>query len=391
MKKLFRLPLYLALMAVTMLGFASCSDDEVEEVDDEKEKVFSGIVSQYVNKTVVGTYKSLADETIALYDALVELKAERTNENVQAAIDSWIKTRDYWELSEAFLFGPASDFGIDPHIDTWPLAKDELLNELKNDAHIESMDAEDGDEWVANYLGYGLLGFHGIEYILFEEGKAKDVSKITDKEMIYAVAVAGDLRNQCFRLEASWAGIENVTKEKKDKLEALEMSTTVNGKISYGQDMRNSGKAGSTRVSMLEACEDIIEGCITIADEVGAMKIGQPYKGEDINYIESPYSYNSKVDFEGNIISIRNAYLGGPGDPTALLAQEVPSVGLYIQEVDPALHKRLMDAMDDAILKIRAIPYPFAKNYASAEAGKAMDACNGLVNILEDAKRALNK
>lgn len=392
MKKLFRLPLYVALIATPILGFISCSDDEVEGTDEEKEQVLSAAVSQYVNNTVIGTYKSLADETISLYDALVALKENKTNENVQLAADKWIETRDYWELSEAFLFGPASDFGIDPHIDTWPLAKDELLAELKNEAHIASMSAEDGDEWVANYLGYGLLGFHGIEYILFEEGKAKDVKKITEEQLIYAVAVAGDLRNQCFRLEASWAGIENVTAEKREKLESLDVSTTVNGsKYSYGQDMLNAGKAGSTKTSITDACETIIEGCITIADEVGAMKIGQPYKGEDVNYIESPYSYNSKIDFEGNIISIRNAYLGGPADPAALLSGETPSVGLYIKQVDPELDTKIRNAIDNAITKIKAIPYPFAKNFSSTQAGAAMDACNDLADILGDAKKALNK
>ncbi|MFV0420366.1 MAG: imelysin family protein [Dysgonomonas sp.] len=392
MKKLFRLPLYMALIAVSMLVFTSCSDDETEGTDEAKEQALSAAVSQYVNNTVIGTYKSLADETILLYDALVVLKGNKTDVNVRIATERWIEARNYWELSEAFLFGPASDFGIDPHIDTWPLAINELKAELENASHISSMNQEDGDEWVANYLGFGLLGFHGIEYILFENGAAKSANKISDKELIYAVAVAGDLRNQCFRLEASWAGIENVADDKREKLESLELGTTVNGgKYSYGQDMLNAGKAGSTKASVVDACEDIIEGCITIADEVGAMKIGQPYKGDDENYIESPYSDNSKVDFEGNIISIRNAYLGGPSNPAALLVGEVPSVGLYIKQVDPALDTRIRNAIDNAIAKIKAIPGSFTTNYSSDEAGAAMDACNELAEILGDAKKALNK
>jgi len=171
MKKFLKFPLLAILSLAITVGFASCSDDDNNGgTDSEKNEKLTAILKQYVNNTVITTYKSLADETIGLYDALVALKENKTNANVQIAIDKWIKTRDYWELSEAFLFGPASDFGIDPHIDTWPLAKDELLAELANDAHIASMAREDGDEWVASYLGAGLLGFHGIEYILFEEG-----------------------------------------------------------------------------------------------------------------------------------------------------------------------------------------------------------------------------
>jgi hypothetical protein len=384
MSKLIR---FLLCAAFLLPVLSSCNDDNVLDTDEAKEKTFSTIVEQYLNHTVIVTYRSLADESIELYNALVALKQAKTNTNVQTAAEKWIKARDYWELSEAFLFGPASDFGIDPHIDTWPLAKDELITELANNEHITSMAAEDGDEWVFNYLGSALLGFHGIEYILFENGQPKDVGKITDKELIYAVAVAGDLRNQCFRLEASWAGLDNVTSEKKEKLESLELSVTVSGgKYSYGQDMMNAGKAGSTKISFADACETIIEGCITIADEVGAMKIGAPYTGEDVNYIESPYSYNSKVDFIGNIKSIENAYLGG-----ADTSKRGASLSDFIKTVDSGLDTQIKNAMTDAIAKIEAIPYPFAQNFTSAQAGEAMEACNDLAEILGEAKKALNK
>jgi hypothetical protein len=367
--------------------FTSCDDDNGSDIDEAKEKTFATIVEQYVNYTIIPTYKSLADESIDLYDALVALKENKTNENVQIATDKWIKARDYWELSEAFLFGPASDFGIDPHIDTWPLAKDELLTALSNDEQIASMSGEDGDVLAGELLGRSLLGFHGIEYILFEDGQPKDVSKIVDKELIYAVAVAGDLRNKCFWLEASWAGIDNVTAKKQEKLEELEVQLTVNnGRYSYGDDMLNAGKAGSTKISYADACETIIEGCITIADEVGAIKIGNPHTGEDVNYIESPYSYNSKVDFIGNIKSIENAYLGG-ADAT----KRGTSLSDYIKTVDSGLDTQIKSAINNAIAKIEAIPSPFATHFTSEEAGEAMEACLELADILVEAKRALNK
>jgi hypothetical protein len=387
MNKFFLFTLYAVSILLILPVFISCDDNNGLDTDEAKEKMFSTIVEQYVNHTVVPTYKSLADEAVDLYDALVVLKENKTNNNVQAVTEKWIKARDYWELSEAFLFGPASDFGIDPHIDTWPLARDELIAELANNDHITRMSTESGDEWVSGCLGFALLGFHGIEYILFENGQPKDISKIAYKELIYAVAVAGDLRNQCFRLEASWAGIDNVTEDKRAKLEALEMSVTVSsGRYSYGQDMLNAGKAGSTKTSYADACETILEGCITIADEVGAIKIGNPYTGADINYIESPYSYNSKVDFIGNIKSIENVYLGG-----ADAGKRGASLSDYIKSVDSNLDSQIKNAINNAIAKIDAIPYPFAENFTSSQAGEAMNACNDLANILSEAKRALNK
>ena len=55
----------------------------------------------------------------------------------------------------------------------------------------------------------------------------------------------------------------------------------------------------------------MITGCNTIADEVASQKIGMVYTGGDPNYVESPYSYKSIVDFEDNMISIRNVWNGG--------------------------------------------------------------------------------
>ena len=387
MKKLFRMPLYAVFAIALTFSTTSCSDSDNDgSIDEEKEELLSQAIPQYVNNTVVATYKSLADETIVLYDALVVLKGNKSTTNVKAAVDAWIKARDYWEKSEAFLYGAASDFGIDPHIDTWPLAIDELQTVLKNETQINSMNSENGDSWAGEFLGNGLLGFHAIEYILFENGSAKSYDKITDKDLIYAVAVAGDLRNQCFRLEASWAGIDNVSDVKKAKLEDLEMVVTMNNRNSYGTNMLNAGKAGSTYITTVDACEAIIEGCITISDEVGTMKIGKPHTNEDVNYIESPYSDNSKVDFIGNIESIRNAYLGG-----ANASKRGASVSDYIKKINPTLDTQVKNAIDNTIAKINAIPDPFVETYASSQAGEAMDACDELTKILQKVKSALNE
>jgi predicted lipoprotein len=388
MKKAVDFSFYWIAVLLGTLVFVACSEDDNEDNElAEKEAQLALVVKQYVNETVISTYKSLADEAIVLYGTLVNLKENKTNENVRVAGESWKKTRDYWEKSEAFLYGAASDFSIDPHIDTWPLALDEFVSVLNNTSFITSMANEEGDAWVAEYLGSGLLGFHGIEYILFENGNPKDISKISDKELIYVVAVAGDLRNQCFRLEASWASIENVTAEKREKLEELELSTTVRGgRLSYGEDMLQAGKAGSTRATVTEAAVDIVEGCITIVDEVGAMKIGKPHTGEDPNYIESPYSQNSVVDFIGNIISVQNAYLGG-ADKTKRGA----SLSDYIKKINSGLDANLQAAMENTIAKIDAIREPFTESYTSTAAAEAINACNELLELMESARMELLK
>ena len=374
-----------AFVAMIVLGTVSCSDSE-DNTGNENQEILEKAVPQYVNNVVITTYKSLADETIDLYEALVALKAGKTDANVRKAADEWIATRKYWELSEAFLFGAAADFGIDPHIDTWPLDIAALTSLLNNSDYLASMDSEDGPAWAGEKLGPSLLGFHGIEYILYANGNIKSADKITNNELIYAVAVAGDLRNQCIRLEAAWAGLANVSTDKQDLIEEFQLGVTMGNKSYYGADMINAGNAGSTYRTILDANEAIIEGCITIADEVATMKIGKPNTGVDPNYLESPYSYNSKVDFIDNIKSIQNAYLGGVDANNRGV-----SVSDYIKVIDPVLNTKVVDAITNAIAKIEAIPYPFDTNYTTVQAEAAMNACNELADVLTEAKVALRK
>ncbi len=223
MKNLFGSYLSIALVSACML--TACEKDQ--DIDsDEKEKTLAIVVEQYVNKTVIPTYKSLADESLILYATIETFKEEKTDANLKKVTDQWIKTREYWELSEAFLFGPVADFGIDPHIDTWPLDETAFLRLINNQGDIASMDSEDGDIWVDEHLGNALLGFHGIEFIFFKDGKVKLANDVKDNELIYALAISGDLRNQCVRLEAAWAGYDKVSKEKQELIDDRELVIT---------------------------------------------------------------------------------------------------------------------------------------------------------------------
>lgn len=387
MKKIFKFPLYMALGAMAVFNFAACNDDdpEVGTQTTEKDKAFEAITAQFVNGTVIPTYEALADHTEDLVEKLAALKAEKTDAKVQAAADIFLEARAQWELSEAFLFGAAADFGIDPHIDTWPLDLSSLMDELSNKKHIEAMAAEDGDVWAGAKLGQDLLGFHGIEYILFKEGKPKPAAEITDDELIYSVAVAGDLRNNCYRLQASWAGEDATPAERYAKVtEELEQPVTI-GNYSYGENMMKAGEAGSTYNTPTAAAQAIIDGCKTIADEVGSQKIGAAHTGADKNYIESPYSYNSITDFYDNIRSIENAYMGG------IEGKRGSSLHDYLASVNASLDKQVTDAISNALAKIKAMKAPFVLNYTDASCQDAMEACKALDDILTQAKAELAK
>lgn len=386
MKDGLKFPLYAAFCFTMTWSIVSCEDDN-SGVDDgltPKEQTLQKAAGDFVDKTVLPVYSELADAGIELFDACETMQTafeagNLTTEMVRAAGQKWKDARKYWELSEAFLYGAAGDYNIDPHIDSWPLNGAELQALLNDPVRMGKMD----DDYAGNYLGYGLLGFHALEYMLFEDGGARALNKYTSEELVYTVAVAGDLRNQCVRLEASWAGLDHVTSAKKTILADAELDPS----FDYGASMKNAGEAGSKYKNYLEAAQEIVEGCITIADEVGNQKIGRPANGSaeaDKNYIESPYSHNSLTDFEDNIVSIRNAYTGtNSGDA---------SVSAFIKSVAPETDTKVREAIDAAIASIRAIPAPFVSNAGSGQSRAAVTACGTtLVEALEEAQQALLK
>ena len=321
----------------------------------------------------------MADAAIELYDLCETIQQKHaagtlTTADVTAAGNAWKKSRKNWELSEAFLFGPATNHNIDPHIDSWPLdraAMDDLLRDIRA-----------GKAWnIDNNGGYGLLGFHSIEYVLFELSSDENSSlphstDYTPEELVYLVTVAEDLRNQCVCLEACWAGTDNISTEKQAILEDADLDYGED----YGWEMKNARQAGSRFKTFQAVAEEIISGCNTIADEVGNTKIGRPHQGssdEDKNYIESPYSLNSIEDFADNIISIRNSYCGSiAGDA---------SISDYVKSVNPDLDAKMIKAIDDAITAIRAIPEPFTKTATGSEAENAVKVVGtDLVKVIDE-------
>lgn len=163
-------PFLIAAFVAAGSIFTSCSDDNNDGlVVDElsvKEQSLKNAAECYIDNTVLPTYGAMADAAIELYDLCETIQQKHaagtlTTADVTAAGNAWKKSRKNWELSEAFLFGPATNHNIDPHIDSWPLdraAMDDLLRDIRA-----------GKAWnIDNNGGYGLLGFHSIEYVLFE-------------------------------------------------------------------------------------------------------------------------------------------------------------------------------------------------------------------------------
>ena len=390
MNKLFSYAFVASIGLLFIAPLSSCNHGEVTISDDEqRDKAYQEIAETFVNKTVVPTYTKMAQKTVDLVEDLRAYRKTPTQENLNKACEDFIESRSWWERSEAFLFGAANDFGIDPHIDSWPLDLPALQKYLEKAANIEELDGEDSDIVARTKLGQELLGFHGVEYILFQDGKPRTAGSISDEHLIYAIAVAGDLRNSCWQLLTAWAGEEHASKLNKELvkhiLEDVELKVLVGGQFSYGENMVKAGQPGSIYRSWINAMEAIVSGCNDICDEVGTSKIGSAHTGEDISYIESPYSQRSIRDFYDNITSVENVYLGGiEGNRGASLHQ-------YMQTHNKAMDAKVLKAIDTAKNAINSMKAPFVLNYKDAGCKTAMDACKALDETLSELKQELAK
>ena len=373
-----------------MSGLASCDKGGRTGLDDltVRDERFMEIADRFVNHTVIPTYTSLSDYTEQLVEDLQALREDVSQANIDKACETFLTARAYWEKSEAFLWGAATDFGIDPHIDTWPLDLVGLKEALTNEAQIAGLASEDGDVYAGEKLGPTLLGFHGIEYVLFFEGRHRTADWFAEDNydnevkcsdyLTYAVAVAGDLRNKCWQMELAWAGEDHNPERYAKVNDELELPLVMTGGAYYGENLLNAGRPGSTCTSATVAMQWLIEGCNTIADEVASQKIGMVYTGVDENYVESPYSYMSIVDFKDNMISIRNVWNGGvEGD-----YDSVNSLSAYFQEENPELETRVSDAIERSIDAIEAIPEPFIENYQDENCAAAISAIQELDSAL---------
>ena len=394
----------LAALVACGATFAACEKSPAgSEVLSSDEKALKEVIDQYVPAVIYDIYGHLADETENLTQQIVALRDAKTlnQADIDKACATFIAAREYWEKSEAFLFGPASVFGIDPHIDSWPLDKDKLALSLSSSEMIARLLEHGGDAF--DELGPASLGFHGIEFILFRDGHNRTAAALrgneTDPafagrtvsghdELVFAAAVAEDLYNSCAQLQVSWN--PDAPQARQKLIEELELNATVEGsEKTYGENLLSASQAGSTYATWQEAvAKTILRGSASIADEVANTKMGTAHyvnsEQYDADYIESPYSRRSFYDFRDNILSIQYSLYGAAGAEKP----HAKSLLTFLENKGyngvASLEQSLKGAME-SLEKCIASGKSFVEDPTADCVEKAILAVNTLSGALEDA------
>ena len=419
----------LAMLCIGAFAFTSCSDDDTPDLGGDRENPvidnrWTGVqaemwdvADQYINGVVYPTYRNLAASADELYNEAVNVQSKHnagtlTDADVESACEAFKTAREYWEKSEAFLFGAATDFNIDPHMDSWPLDQGQMANFLSNSTMVAGLYSSDPIAFVNQHNSEfdTALGFHGIEFVLFRNGAARpaavfdgtedhssfaNVTVQCRDELAFLVAVAGDVRDNCYRLEVSWLG-QQAAAEHRARVSELGVWTHAldNNGYYYGADMLLAGTEGSSYASITAALVTLVgaSGCGNIANEVASQKIGQAYRvatgtgGQDdaIDYIESPYSKRSYIDYRDNIYSIKNSLYGNIDQDTP----DANSVMTFLKNNNYSGLNALQSALDDAIDKLTTCVnsgVAFVDNPGAQQAGDAMVAVDLLNDELQNA------
>lgn len=441
MKKIFKLAL-LFVAGIVAVGFTSCgsSDDNPDNtatLRDEQATAIRNLTNVYLESVVYPTYTNLANQATDLYSLISNFNQKLQNgqtvtaAEVQAICDQYKLARKSWEESEAFLYGAAADFNIDPHIDTWPLDLPTLKEVLTTESAMNQFKTLDDNAAIAfarrTFPSEGQLGFHGIEFIFFRDGQPRSASVFNDdqvevykdyfaasdgvtakNEVVYAKVVAGDLRDKTYQLEVAWRGntaaASHVARVQECVSEGSfgEDNETVSGTgLPFGQDLLAAGTAQSSLASSsIRAVIEVIlhTGCNDICTEVGDQKMGNAYRAshgqtrpddEDnpLDYIESPYSYNSFTDFYDNIMSIQNSLYGNIDAATGSYVNN--SVMAFLTQYYPDYATELQQSLTTALNALNACKNsgtPFVLDPGASYVGTAMTAVADLANKLDEVK-----
>ena len=326
------------------------STDPVEEITIDETDIY---LTQLSSNVIQATYNDLSVKSEKLYDAINKFTVSGTDQDLTDCKTWWKATRQCWEQSEGFLFGPVSTENIDPRIDTWPVNYVDLDSVLKNGptpitpAYVDNL--EDA-----------LKGFHPIEYLLFGQDGSKTATQVTNREKEYLIALADNLKKLTKEVALSWnpASTDN-----------------------YNDIFTKAGVSGnSVYTTRLSAYQEVINAMAGICDEVANGKIEEPFAANDPSLEESPFSQNSMKDFTDNIVSVQNLYFGKYGTVDGAGLEDIVNSG------NLALDKRVKLAMNDAISALGKITDPFGKAITTQkqQIKTAQDKINSLKALIEN-------
>ncbi len=299
-------------------------------------KVLAGIVEGFVNHVVIPNYQALEQSAADLNEAVQALVKDPKPETLAAAREAFRRSRVIWEESEAFAFGPAATLGLDGALDEWPLDEREVVAVLPGSSSLTPEKAAE--------LPDGLRGYHAVGFLLFGSRNNKSLADFTPQDYAYLKVVTPVLAKTAQTLRQTWT----------DGVDAFP---------AYGKVMTTAGNQNAVYPAVGAAVQEIVQGMIDLADELGNIKIGEAVDAQNPFLLEGRFADHSLEEFAANLDSIANIYMGryGSQKPAQI------SLSSVLSQRQPRLHQKIMDGLARSRTALAQIPAPIEQSLCQAQ------------------------
>lgn len=273
----------------------------------------SSVSRNFVENLVLPSYRSLAEESGALEEALQTLANNPTDAHLAAARQQWVETRPLWEITESWAFGPAETEGLDGDLDDWPVSVLELKQAFATDPFTAD---------TFSRLGTTSIGFHGIEFVLYGDGQR--AADLTPQQTAYLALAGAAFHDTAEQLLSSWTGADG-----------------------FGAELM-----GDPDGTVLE----MIEGAIGTLEEVHLEKLGAVLE-EGPEVLESRFSGTTNTDIVFNMVGAQRVFedtglkqlLTAKDAGLAEQLSESLAIGLSAAEAMPSMLSQRLD--DPAVVE----------------------------------------
>ena len=341
-----------------------------------------GVAENYADAAFL-TYRQARQDAQAMQEAIDAFLKEPTGQNLQAAKDAWLASRESYGQTEAFRFyggpidgvGPEAGWpegveGPEGRINAWPLNEayidavrgrpdagivNDPSVEITRERLVETNATEDEADVTT--------GYHAIEFLLW----GQDFSTTgpgNRPASDYALGTLGSPENERRR-----DYLRVVTDLLVDDLAALEQQWQPGEADNYRDRF--------VQQSQDEALTDILTGLATLSGfELASERIGVALDSGDQEDEHSCFSDNTHRDFVANVQGIRDVYFGEYG------GHDGRGVADLLAEQAPELEKKLSAQIRSSLEQAQAIQPPVDQILASAPGSAGRQQMEALVDSL---------
>ena len=300
----------------------------------------SEVSNAFVERLVLPSYTSLAEESQALEEALQTLVNDPTDAHLAAARQQWIETRPLWERTESWAFGPAETEGLDGDLDDWPVS----VLELEQAFETGPFTAE-----TFSQLGTTSIGFHGIEFVLYGgENEPPMAADLTPQHYRYLGFAGEAFSDTADQLLSSWTGADG-----------------------FGAELVSDPEG-----TVLE----MVEGAIGTLEEVHLEKLGAVLE-DGPEALESRFSGTTNEDIVNNVSGVQSVF-------------EDTGLKQLLATKDADLAKQLSESLAMSVSTAEAMPSNLSKQLDDPAVRESMEmaikATESAFNLMTQALETLD-